>query len=56
MKLVRPFTVTAFRAACDFKSCSLKLAVILKIVPKAGHECTLKKIDSLQLRKARTKI
>jgi hypothetical protein len=31
-------------AACAFKSCS-DTCLILKIVPKAGHEGTLEKID-----------
>jgi hypothetical protein len=46
-------------AACDTKSCS-ESRLILKIVPEAGHECTvvhiLEKIDQCERKKARTEI
>jgi hypothetical protein len=32
-------------AACDNKNCSEKPTVVLKIVPKAGRECALEKIN-----------
>jgi hypothetical protein len=39
-----------FAYTCDSKS--RKPPVILKTVPKAGHECTPKKIDKREPRKA----